>query len=188
MQRIRAFGRRQIVYLIVIPCIVLIALVVIDQLTKYAFQSLYETNGNTTVIKNFFYFTCVYNKGSAFSFLSEKSWGQLFFKILTPVALIAFIVFLIFAVKSENKWCIYSLILIISGTIGNYIDRLLYGKVTDFIGLQFGSYYFPVFNFADICLTIGIIILIIYFLFIDKNAVFSKKKNTEDEADKNERT
>ena len=186
MQRTGATGRKRIIFYIVIPLIVILALIVADQISKQAFKKLYEDHGQTIVIKNFFYFTFVENQGSAFSFLSDKDWGQVFFKILTPIALIAFLFFFVLSIKSGRKWCIYSLALIISGTIGNYIDRLFNSKVIDFIGFQFGSYFFPIFNFADIYLTVGVIMLIVYFLFLDDNAIFSKKKgDKEDIKDEN---
>lgn len=186
MQGVGALRRKRIICGIIIPCVVLLALIAADQITKYAFQSLHEDKGDTQVIKDFFYFTCVYNEGAAFSFLADKEWGQLFFKILTGVALVAFVSFFVLTVKHEKKWCTYSLSFVIAGTIGNYIDRLINSKVIDFIELRFGSYTFPVFNFADICLTVGIIMLVVYFLFLDKNAVFAKKKPENSEEEKTE--
>ena len=66
----------------------MIVLVFIDQLTKSLFTKIYQKNGVTTVIKDFFYFTYVENTGAAWSFLSDVSWAQLFFKSLTIVSLI----------------------------------------------------------------------------------------------------
>ena len=163
----------------IIPVALFALLLVADQLTKLYVKDIFEKEGwiETVVIPKFFEFTYVFNTGAAFSFLANVSWGQLFFKILTPIALVAFIIFYVYTCKKNYVWAKFALALIIAGTIGNYIDRLCYGGVVDFISLIFGSYYFPVFNIADICMTVGVIMLIAHFLFLDEGAIFRKKKN-----------
>lgn len=155
-----------------------------DQSTKTYIKNLSETTSwkDTDVIKDFFKITCVYNSGAAWSFLANKSWGQLFFKILTPIALVGFVVFFIYALKKKYKTLSIGLALIISGTIGNFIDRLRYDFVVDFLSFVFGDYKFPVFNIADSYMTIGIVLLLTHFLFLDKNAIFKKngKKDIQD--------
>ena len=178
MQGTRTFNRKRIIFFIVIPIIVLAALIAFDQTTK----NLVEKNQtNITVIDNFFYISYTVNSGAGFSFLADKSWGQTLFKIITPVALVVFGVFYYFAIKKSYKWLTYSLMLIISGTIGNYIDRLVNSRVVDFLRFQFGSYFFPTFNVADICLTVGVIMLIIHFFFFDDSAIFKKKPKAVEE-------
>ena len=172
MQRIRTIIGKRLIIFIIVPVILMIALIALDQITKY-FAA--RDNIKTTVIENFFYLSYSTNKGAGFSFLADKEWGQTLFKIITPVALVAFIVFYVFAVKKSFKWLTYSLALIIAGTIGNYIDRLLNGEVVDFLSFRFWDYYFPTFNVADICLTVGVIMLIAHFLFFDENALLRKK-------------
>ena len=68
-----------------------------------------------------------------------------------------------------------SLIFLIGGTLGNFIDRLSINGVIDFIGFTFGEYNFPIFNLADTFLVVGVIMLLIQFLFIDENAVFKRE-------------
>lgn len=177
MQGVRS--NRRIVFAC-ISAVILAVVIFLDLFTKSEFKKLYLDKGNTTVIKNFFYFTFTENTGSAFSFLSDKDWAQIFFKILTVLALIAFFLVYIYAFKRNYKFLSISLIFIIGGTIGNFIDRLLYGKVRDFIGFIFGSYYFPIFNVADSFLTIGVIMFFIHYLFLDKNALFKGKNGKED--------
>lgn len=177
MQRTRTFDRKRLIIFIVIPVVLGLALIGLDQITKF-FAA--RDKVNSTVIENFFYLSYSTNSGAGFSFLADKEWGQLLFKIITPVALVAFIAFYVFAVKKSYKWLAYSVVLIISGTIGNFIDRLLNSEVVDFLSFHFGSYIFPTFNVADVCLTVGVIMLIVHFLFFDGNAVFKKKRKTED--------
>ena len=102
MQRIRFNGLKEKIFWLVIPVISLIALVVLDQLTKYWFTNLYNKNGNTEFISGVLSFTYTVNTGSAFSFLSDKAWAQTFFKIITVISLIVFVVF---APKFWNGFC-----------------------------------------------------------------------------------
>ena len=182
MQRVRTFDRKRLIIFIIVPVILLAALIGLDQITKYFAE---RDNADTVVIDGFFYLSYSTNSGAGFSFLADKEWGQTLFKIITPVALVAFCAFYVFAVKKSYKWLAYSVVLIIAGTIGNYIDRLINSEVVDFLSFHFGSYVFPTFNVADICLTVGVIMLIIHFLFLDKSAVFKKKPKTDDKKDEN---
>ena len=180
MQRIRTYGWRRIV-LEIIPIAVFIVSVLLDQLTKVWCSSLYSKNGgDTTVINNFFYLTYTVNTGAAFSFLADKSWAQTFFKIITVISLMLFVLFYIYAVKHKCTWLKYSLSLIVGGTIGNFIDRLLMDGVRDFLSFVFWGNPFAVFNIADACLTVGVIMLIIHFFFFDEGALFRKKNGKEE--------
>lgn len=164
-------------------CVLFIALVFVDQITKIAFKNLYfATGGKTVVIEGFFYFTFTENSGSAFSFLADAWWGQIFFKILTVIALVVFTWLLVRAVKKDKKFLAFGLVIIIGGTVGNFIDRLAFDKVRDFIGFTFGNYNFAIFNLADVFLTVGVIMLLVYYLFLDEEAVF-KKKNKDEKKD-----
>lgn len=179
MQRIRAYGWKRIV-LEIIPLILFLFFVFSDQITKDYFHALWEKQGDTVVIDKFFYLTYTVNTGAAWSFLADVSWGQTFFKILTAIALILFVGFYIYAFKHQQTWLKYSIALIIGGTVGNFIDRLAFSGVTDFIGFIFGDYHFPVFNLADSYLVIGVIMMIVHFLFFDENAIFKKKDGNKE--------
>ncbi len=186
MQRAWA-NRLKFILKIALPILVIGLCILFDQLTKNYFKTEYSTYEKNFIIPNFFYFTYTVNTGAAWSFLADKAWGQIFFKILTGFALGGFVVFLVYAIKKDWKWVSYSLALIIGGTIGNFIDRLFFGGVTDFIGFIFGDYSFPIFNLADSFLVIGLILLIFYFCFLDEHALFkpSKKKFGENSDAKN---
>jgi len=73
---------------------------------------------------------------------------------------------------------------VVGGTLGNFIDRLSFNGVTDFISLVFGDYYFPVFNLADSFLTVGVIMLIVHFLFLDESALFKKNNGKENDSNR----
>ena len=174
MQGTRFDGRRLINF-IIIPVVIFALLLLIDQLTKNYFRN-EKSNQVVEVINNFLYFDFVLNTGSAFSFLANVDWAQTFFKILTPISLVLFIGFFIYAYKKGYKWLLFAVTLVIAGTIGNYIDRLIFSAVTDFISFKFGSYYFPTFNFADVYLCVGVVMFIIHLLFLDENALFRNEK------------
>ena len=159
-----------------LPVLILALLVFLDQFSKEHFKNLYIEQGTTTVIDGFFYFTYTVNTGAAWSFLSGVAWAQTFFKVLTAIALIVFVVFYFYALKKGYKWLQYSIVLIVGGTVGNFIDRLAFNGVTDFLSFIFGAYKFPVFNLADSFLTVGVIMLIIHYLFLDNEAIFRRKK------------
>ena len=181
MQRIGADRRRRIISIInlVLPFVVLGLTVVFDQLTKSYFKSAYPNGEISFVIPNFFYFTYTVNPGAAWSFLAGVEWAQTFFKIISVVAFIGFGIFMYYALKKKYKWLSYSVAFMIGGTLGNFIDRVSFNGVTDFIGFIFGNYHFPIFNLADSFLVVGVIMFIIHCLFIDKEGLFNKMKKEE---------
>ncbi len=184
MQRTGTNRRKRIIFLVV--CILIFGVMIfLDQWTKHYFKNRVLNNGDITVIDGFFYFTYTVNKGAAWSFLSDKAWAQIFFKVLTVVAILAFILYFIYAFIKKKKYLQVVILLILAGTIGNFIDRLMYGGVTDFISFVFGSYSFPVFNLADCFLVVGVILLLINFLFIDEKAIFKKKNGNKESSDNN---
>lgn len=138
-------------------------LVVIDQFTKYLTVqniSLYE---RIEFIPGFLSFTYIQNNGAAWSILE----GQMWFFYLVTILVSAVILYYIYTEGRKDK--IYGTILavILGGTLGNFIDRLLYQYVIDMIKVDFIS--FPVFNVADSLLTIGVISLFIYSIYLEKN-------------------
>ena len=141
-----------------------ILLVVLDQASKIYLTLVNKTSPiDLEVIRGFFRITYTCNDGAAFSILKGK---RVFFIIMTIV-----VVFLIFYYLLKNKvyWVEkYSLLLIISGAVGNLIDRIMYGYVIDFLDFIIFGYDFPVFNIADSFITIGAIGLIISILFLNK--------------------
>jgi signal peptidase II len=106
----------------------------------------------------FLHIVHVRNTGAAFGMF--RSLGSAFFIILSAVAII-FIVHLL----AKRTYSSLGLSLILGGAAGNLIDRLLYGKVVDFIDVSVGSYHWPAFNVADSSLTIGIAVILIKYFF-----------------------
>lgn len=145
--------------------ILFVITLLIDQVSKI----IVDTNDyDFTVIKGVLNINSEHNPGASFSFLANVSWAQTFFIVLTTVVLLGGIAYLIFG-KYEGKWIKSTIALLFSGTIGNYIDRIAFGYVRDFIDVPF----FANFNIADSCLVVGAFMLVFYVLFLDADPVFS---------------
>jgi signal peptidase II len=156
---------------ILIPIIV----AAIDQLTKYIVVRNIGLSERIPVIDGFFYLTLHKNQGGAWGILQNS---RVLFLILIPVVS-AFLVYYI--IRNKDKFLRFTLALILGGAIGNYIDRIVEGSVTDFLLFYIGSYPFPVFNAADIAVTCGTILLAVYILFIYKEPkkAVQEEKNEE---------
>ncbi len=151
---------------------IVLLVVLLDQISKYVILNNIEVGEMIQVIDKFFYITHYKNPGAAWGILKDST---LLFIILIPV--ISLIV-LIFMLKNKNSFLRFSCALILAGAIGNYIDRLIQGKVTDFLLFYIGSYPFPIFNVADIAITCGTILLAIYYIFIYKEPKNSEPKKS----------
>ena len=140
------------------PIIILsIILLVIDQVSKILVVKLIDINHAIEVIKNFFYLTYTHNTGAAFSILT----GQRLFLILIAVVILIVLINYIRKNKVKEKLDIISFSLIIGGSLGNLIDRMVRGYVVDFLDFKIFGYDFPVFNLADTFIVIGVFLLLI---------------------------
>ncbi len=182
MQGVGADRRKRII-LIVISVAVLALTIFLDQWTKKFFKEYVQENGKITVIDGFFYLTYTVNTGAAWSFMADVYWGQTFFKILTSIALVCFVLFYVYAFIKNYKWLQISIAFVLGGTIGNFIDRIVQNGVIDFISFLFGSYSFPIFNLADSFLVVGVIMILVHYLFLDSSAIFKKKNKNEQISD-----
>ena len=141
-------------------------LVGIDQLIKFFVSVYLQPVGKVNVIGDIFKLTYVENRGVAFGMFSDMRWV---FVVLT-VALLAIIIIYMFIKKPQGKFFYICSALIIGGGIGNLIDRVFYGYVIDYLSL---SFFPPVCNFADYCITAGTVLLMVYLLFFSDT--FSKR-------------
>lgn len=140
--------------------IIPILIIILDQVTKYLAVIKLEGKAPIVLIDNFLQFNFVRNYGAAFGILNSQ---RTFFLIITVIIVCG----IIFYIKKYNntKLMNYSLVMIIGGAIGNFIDRLRIEYVIDFIDINFGNIYdFPVFNIADSFIVIGTILLVILVL------------------------
>ena len=130
---------------------------VVDQIIKIFLSSKMIVNQSFILIKNLLSITLVHNKGAAFSILN----GSRFLLII--IALLVLAVLVIYIKKQDVIDYIdaFAYSLLIGGTLGNLFDRIIHGYVIDYLSLSFGDYYFPIFNFADICIVGAVIIMLI---------------------------
>ena len=152
---------KKLLYLIVISPLT----VLIDQLTKILAEDSLTFGVRETVIDGFFYLTLLYNRGAAWSILSGNRW---FLVLVSATATIGFIVYYVKRLNNSKAVLLLALSLVIRGTFGNLIDRALYGQVVDFLDFIIIGYNYPVFNFADTFLVIGMGLLVIAIYFEDK--------------------
>lgn len=159
----------------ILSLLVIIALIAVDQVTKHLAVNLLQPAGTVNVIPDILNFTYVENRGAAFGVLSNARW------VFISATIIIMIMMLYMLCKGEFKHFIgkTAALLIISGGIGNLIDRLSIGYVIDFIDVS-PLFNFAVFNFADCCVTVGSVLLILNILFFyDEKGTDNKKKLTE---------
>lgn len=131
---------------------------ILDQISK-AFINATLTPTETIVITRWFNLVLAHNRGAAFSFLAHaEGWQRYFFSGISLLAII-FLTRLIQQHTQKRRFC-FALTFIMGGALGNLIDRVVQGTVTDFIQWHVGSYYWPAFNLADSAITVGAVLLI----------------------------
>jgi len=143
-----------------------LAIVLLDQLTKQWIRSAFVYGESRPVIDGFFNLVYVRNDGAAWNILS----GQSIILILISVVVLVLLIICRRSFLQEQVSHRILLGLMIGGIVGNLIDRIRFGWVTDFLDFQFGTYHYPSFNVADsaICIAVG--------LYIITNLLSSKKK------------
>jgi signal peptidase II len=133
-------------------------LVFVDQITKMLIQNNFTVLQSRPIIDGVLHLTYIRNEGAVGGILADHPWV---FQSITAVVIISGLV-LLFMRKIKSKWLIWAVSLIISGGIGNMIDRLSLGYVIDFIDFRLINFY--VFNVADSCVVIGCVMILIYFI------------------------
>ena len=136
-----------------------LALVIFDQLTKQIVVSLFAL-GESMVINSFVSWTYIQNTGAAFSFLSGG--GGILKAFLLSVSLFVSAMLMVWIHKTPaiRRQRLFGQFILLSGALGNLLDRAQYGYVIDFIDVHYQNYYWPVFNVADSLIFIGVILLV----------------------------
>lgn len=143
---------------------IVVSLVSLDQYTKSIILNYFELYQSKTIIDGFFSLTYVQNFGAGFSIMQN---ARTTFLIITLICLVGFTYLFI---KSNDNLSKTALLLMISGTIGNFIDRIVRVYVVDFLDFIIFGWDFPIFNVADIFLTIGVCLYIIALIKEEKDA------------------
>lgn len=137
----------------IIICSTALIVVLLDQLTKFLIRKNFQLNQSLPIVKNAFHLTYITNTGSAFGLFKNFN---LFF-ILFSIAVIIAIFYYIKKINEKERKLQFAAGLLLGGTIGNLIDRLVHSSVTDFLDFRI----WPVFNVADSAVTISVVLLII---------------------------
>ena len=136
------------------------ALVVADQLTKRLVIERFAY-GESVALLPVLDLTRLHNTGAAFSLLADQAgWQRWFFSVIAAAVTVALSVMLLRLERGTPRTLAASYALILAGALGNLIDRLQHGYVVDFVHLHWRDWYYPAFNVADSCITIGAILLI----------------------------
>lgn len=164
-------SKKRIYLRLLFKILIIAVLVAIDLLTKHYFQTYFENGGEEfNVINGVVGVTYVKNTGGAFGMLSSNT---IVLVIFTVIFLCVFGIIDAYT-RTFNGWYFVGFTLIVGGALGNFIDRIFLSYVRDFI--QFKFIDFPVFNFADICLTVGVICYLVYLLFYEMSKPTQKRE------------
>ncbi len=138
-----------------------VLVILADQATKLLVLQRFRLGERYMVVQDYFDLTLVYNPGAAFSFLAGAGGWQRWFFIAIGIGASAFILWLLVRHGSQRLFGL-ALSLILGGAIGNVIDRVVHGKVVDFLLVHWQDrWYFPAFNVADSAITVGAMLLVL---------------------------
>lgn len=138
-------------------------IVALDQMVKLYIHTHFNVGDTLMVVQNYFNITYVRNTGAAFGILRDswESFRSLFFLLMPPVAMVI-IIAILRGVANSDRWQVLALSLIFGGAVGNYIDRLRFGYVIDFLDFHLRDIYsWPSFNVADSAIVTGVGLLLL---------------------------
>jgi len=149
---------------LLITFIVLFAIILFDQYTKYLIKSSMNIGQSIKILGNFIRFTYVENTGIAFGIHLNNTY------VFTGLSLLASTILAVYLYKNreEHIFLKVSLAMILGGAFGNLIDRIFFGKVVDFLDIGIGGLRWWIFNVADSAVVVGMFFLIIYLYRCDK--------------------
>ena len=154
---------------------VIVAIPLIAELIRYLIVTNLAGGPNVIAVPYILDITYSENRGVAFGFFQD---GTLFFAITTSIVIIVFGIFLVNNYKNSKLFSVAAA-LIIGGGLANLFERVVYGYVVDYLSLSFFS---PICNFADYCITAGTVCLIVYLLFYSDMLKSKDKVKKNDEA------
>ena len=134
-----------------------LGLLIADQAVKYLVRTTMVQGQSIPIIENIFHITYIENPGAAFGILANQ---RMLFLVLTAV-IVGVMIYLYCSLSNKKSLTAISLGIVVSGAIGNFIDRFMQGTVTDFLDFRI----WPIFNIADIAICVGLA-LICYFIII----------------------
>lgn len=160
-----------------ILAITMVLVLPLDQVTKAFITARFKLYESVTVIENFFNITYVRNKGAAFGILSDSVYRIPFFLTVTAVAVVGLLWYLL-RTREDSPWLHTALSLILSGALGNLIDRIRFGEVIDFLDVHWYQHHWPAFNVADSAITIGVVLMLLDMWRHEHRSRHSRKDQT----------
>jgi len=145
--------------------LLVIFLVVLDQISKILISSNLAL-GESLNLLPFLHFTLIHNTGIAFSIFDEGGDISRWLLVIAVSGILTYLLILLYKKTPKNQLELISLIFIISGGLGNLVDRLFLGYVVDFVHVFYQDYSFYVFNMADSYITVGIVLYLSYFFLL----------------------
>lgn len=157
--------------------IAFIIVVSVDQASKYLIQQMMDLNTSILVLGDLLRLTYIRNPGAAFGIMI----GNRYFFLVLSLLACGVMIYYFYKMPASERWGRLALTLILGGAVGNLIDRIRYSEVTDFIDVGFGAYRWPVFNVADIAVTVGVILLFIRLSSSQQTAAEASQPNQQRE-------
>jgi signal peptidase II len=152
-------------YLILLICFVV--LLALDQASKLLIERHLPLYQIREVIPCFFTITHVENRGAAFGLLANLPGAGTLFVVISLIAIILICAYFHW-LKEEEVWTPLCLALVLTGAVGNLIDRFRLGSVVDFLDVHYQGWHWPAFNVADACITIGVLLLAVKIVWGEK--------------------
>ena len=152
-----------------------LVVIILDQWTKWLAETNLTFLEPVPVIEPFLNWTLAYNYGAAFSFLADAGGWQKWFFAGLALLMSLFLIGYLAKAPRQAKLLSLGLALVLGGAVGNLIDRLLHGHVIDFIHVHYADvWHYPIFNIADIGICIGVAMIVIDMLFLEKKREMSR--------------
>ena len=150
---------------VVIFSLIILSICLFDQITKKLIVEYFDTNNSKIFLTSFLNFDLIWNDGIAFGLLGFDN--PSFYNLVTFIIGLVILIVFYFIIISENHLS-YFYSMVAGGALGNFIDRIRFSAVPDFIDFHIGDYHWFVFNIADIFISLGVFCLIIAEIFYKK--------------------
>ena len=147
-----------------------LSIVALDQATKLIIHTQFNLGEKKVIIPGFFNLTYVKNQGGVFGMFSQSNEViRLVLFLILPVLAFVLLVSIIHKLHINQKYQLLAFSSIFGGALGNYIDRIHFGYVVDFLDFHFKGFVWPAFNVGDICIVVGVLSAIAIIYVTEKN-------------------
>ena len=158
---------------------VVIFIVSLDQITKAYITNSMFLHESISIIPGYFNLTYIRNPGAAFGIMGSTSSGfRLIFFFLTSLFAMGLLITIFLRLDPDDWWGQTTIASIFGGAIGNFIDRLQYGEVIDFLDFYINGYHWPAFNVADSAISVGVCSLLVLFAFEKRKPQFTAQEDS----------